>query len=243
MIAYLRFELRRLIRDPRVIVFTVVLPVLIYFISTGSAEAADRIGSVQVAAYLMVSMAAYGALVGVMSVGIGVANERATGWLRQLRISPVTPGQVVAVKALLASIMAVPSVAAVGIIAATRNGVELSALQWVALVGLLWLGSLPFAALGLALGFSMPPNLIQPASMLGVFGLAFLGGLFVPVEAMPTALAKIATWLPSNRYAELGWSVAGDKTPPLGGVAILVGWALVFGGLAALMYRRSAAQK
>ncbi|MFC7758101.1 hypothetical protein ACFQY4_08760 [Catellatospora bangladeshensis] len=146
-------------------------------------------------------------------------------------------------KALLASLLAIPPVLAVGITATISQGVEFSAGQWVALAGLMWLGSLPFAALGLALGFALPPQLTQPVSMLGVFGLAFLGGLFVPVEVMPKALAAIAVWLPSNRFAELGWSVAGEHAPPAAGIAVLAAWTLLFGGLAALSYRRAAAQR
>ncbi|GAA1379318.1 MULTISPECIES: ABC transporter permease [Catellatospora] len=241
MRAYLVFELRRLIREPRMAIFTVVLPVLIYTISSGSSEEAGQVGGVDVAAYLMVSMAAYGALVGALSVGIAVSQERANGWLRQLRITPLSPAQVVAVKALLASLLAIPPVVSVGLVAAFAHGVSFSAGQWVALVVLMWLGSLPFAAFGLALGFTLPPQLTQPVSMLGVFGLAFLGGLFVPVAVMPHVLASIATWLPSNRFAELGWSVVAGQAPPVGGVAILAAWALVFGALAAWAYRRSAA--
>ena len=40
--------------------------------------------------------------------------------------------------------------------------------------------------------------LAHRVEVLGGFGLAFLGGLFVPVQAMPHALASIATWLPST---------------------------------------------
>jgi ABC-2 type transport system permease protein len=241
MLSYLKFELRRLIREPRIIILTLVLPVLIYLISSGSNR--GSIGNVTVATYLMVSMAAYGALVGVLSIGMAVSHERASGWLRQLRITPLSPLQVVAVKALLGSLLAIPSVIAVGIVAVAAHGVSLRAGQWLALVLLLWLGSLPFAALGLALGFALPPNLTQPVSMLGVFGLAFLGGLFIPVAVMPSALASIAIWLPSNRFAELGWSVAGDVAPPTSGVAILVGWAVLFSALAAFAYRKAAAQR
>jgi ABC-2 type transport system permease protein len=240
VLAYLKFEALRLRRDPRLIVLTLLLPVLIFLINSGNKGTLDN---VQVSTYLMVSMATYGALVGVLSVGISVSQERASGWLRQLRITPLSPAKVVATKVLMGSLLAIPSVIAVGITAAATKGVDFQAWQWVALVGLLWLGSLPFAALGLALGFSMPPQLTQPVSMLGVFGLSFLGGLFLPVAVMPKVLAQIAVWLPSNRYGELGWSVAAHHAPTLKGVAILTAWAAVFAVLAAFAYRRSAAQR
>jgi ABC-2 type transport system permease protein len=240
MLSYLKFELNRLRRDPRLVVLTLLLPVLIFMINSGNKGTLDN---VQVSTYLMVSMATYGALVGVLSVGVSVSQERASGWLRQLRITPLSPAKVVATKVLVGSLLAIPSVIAVGVTAVATKGVDFRAWQWIALVGLLWIGSLPFAALGLALGFSMPPTLTQPVSMLGVFGLSFLGGLFLPVAIMPKLLGQIAVWLPSNRYGELGWAVAAGHAPTVKGVAILAGWAVVFALLAALAYRRSAATR
>lgn len=240
MLSYMKFEARRLIREPRLIVLTLVLPVIIFMIASNNV---GKLGGVDVATYVMVSMAAYGVLVGVLSIGVSVSLERASGWLRQLRVTPLAPAKVVAAKALLGSLLAIPTVAVVGIAAASSKGVSLSAAQWLELFGALWVGSLPFAALGLALGFWLTPQLTQPAMMLATFGLAFLGGLFWPVEAMPKAMAQIATWLPSNRYAELGWSVVAGQAPAGRGVAILAGWTAVLAVLAALSYRSSAAKR
>lgn len=240
MLAYMKFEARRLVREPRLIILTLVLPLIVFMIASNNV---GKLGGVDVATYIMVSMAAYGVLVGVLSIGISVSQERASGWLRQLRITPLAPVKVVAAKALLGSLLAIPTVAVVGIAASSSKGVSLSAVQWVELFGALWLGSLPFAALGLALGFWLSPQLTQPAMMLSTFGLAFLGGLFWPVETMPKTMAQIATWLPSNRYAELGWSVVADHAPSGRGVAILVGWTAVLATLAAMSYRASAAKR
>jgi ABC-2 type transport system permease protein len=51
---------------------------------------------------------------------------------------------------------------------------------------------------------------------------------------MPKVLGQIAVWLPSNRYGELGWSIARNTAPTMKGIAILAGWAAVFAALAAL---------
>jgi ABC-2 type transport system permease protein len=240
VLAYLKFEARRLIREPRTIVLTLVLPLLIYAINSGNAGTVDNI---EVAKYLMVSMAAYGGLVGVLSVCISVSLERSSGWLRLLRITPLKPGTVILTKALLGSLLVIPAVAAVGIMAVTTQGVHLSLGQWAALIAVLWIGSLPFAALGLAFGFWLNPQLTQPVTMLTMFGLSFLGGLFLPVAIMPEPLQKVATWLPSNRYGELGWSIVGGKAPSVNAIAILVGWTVLFGAVAMVAYRRQAANK
>jgi len=69
--------------------------------------------------------------------------------------------------------------------------------------------------------------------------LAALGGLWMPVTILPTALQHIATVLPSNRFAELGWRIAAGGSPSLVGAATLAGWLVVFTALAGLLYRRA----
>jgi ABC-2 type transport system permease protein len=61
----------------------------------------------------------------------------------------------------------------------------------------------------------------------------------MPVTILPTALQHIATVLPSNRFAELGWRIAGGASPTLVDAAMLAGWLVVFTALAGLLYRRS----
>jgi ABC-2 type transport system permease protein len=63
----------------------------------------------------------------------------------------------------------------------------------------------------------------------------------MPVTILPAALRHIATVLPSNRFAELGWRIAAGASPSLVGGAMLVGWLVVFTALAGLLYRRSTA--
>ncbi|MBO0868863.1 MAG: ABC transporter permease, partial [Micromonosporaceae bacterium] len=169
--------------------------------------------------------------------------ERTLGWLRQLRLTPLRPAQVVAVKALVATLCSIPSVVAVGVCGRIEHHVSLPLSHWVGIVLLMWLGSIPFALLGLAIGYALPPNLAQPASFLTFFSLSVLGGLLVPVSVFPRGLRALAHLLPSNRYAELGWSAAAGHPPTGTGMAILAGWTALFGVLAAVSYRRWAATR
>ena len=243
MFAYLKFELRRLIREPRLFLFTVLMPVVSYVVFTGVGDGHGQVEGVAVAAALMVGMAAYGAIIGVLSIGVGVSIERTQGWLRQLRLTPLPPAQVVLVKAFLATLTAIPSVITVGIAGYLQHHVSLSLGRWVALVLVMWVGTLPFALLGLAVGYAVPPALAQPASFISFFGLSVLGGLLVPVAAFPRGLQHFAHVLPSNRYAELGWKAAAGTLPTTPGLALLVGWTVLFGVLAAAAYRRSTATR
>jgi ABC-2 type transport system permease protein len=243
MLAFLKFELRRLVREPRLFVFTVLMPVISYIVFTGVGDTSGRAEGISVVTALTVSLAAYGAVVGVLSVGVGVSTERATGWLRQLRLTPLPPVRVVAVKGVVTTLTSIPSIVAVGVTGRIQHHVSLPLDRWVALVLVLWLGTIPFGLLGLAIGYSLPPEIAQPASFLTFFCLSVLGGLLVPVEVFPRTLQHLAHALPTNRYAELGWKAAAGHLPtPLGGT-ILAGWTLLFAVLAAVAYRRSAATR
>jgi ABC-2 type transport system permease protein len=243
MFAYLKFELRRLAREPRLFLFTVFMPVVSYVVFTGVGSGHGQMEGVTVATGLMIGMAAYGAIIGVLSIGVGVSLERSAGWLRQLRLTPLPPAQVVLVKAFLATLTALPSVISVGIAGYFQHHVTLSPGRWIAIVLLMWLGTLPFALMGLAVGYAAPPTLAQPASFISFFGLSVLGGLLVPVAAFPNGLQHLAHLLPSNRYAELGWRAASGALPTMPGLALLVGWTALFGVLAAAAYRRSTATR
>jgi ABC-2 type transport system permease protein len=243
MTAYFKFELRRLVREPRLFIFTVFMPVISYVVFTGVGDIRGDTEGVTIAAALMVGMAAYGAVAGVLSVAGGVSVERTGGWLRQLRITPLPPVAVIAVRGFLATLTAVPSVIAVGIAGRIEHHVALPLDRWILLVLVMWLGTIPFALLGLAIGYVLPPQVAQPATFLSFFCLSVLGGLLVPVEAFPRMLRYVAHALPTNRYGELGWAVAGGHLPTALGGVVLLGWTALFAVLAAAAYRRSTATR
>ena len=243
MFAYLKFELTRMVHEPRIMIFTVLMPVASYVVFTGVGSNSGNAEGIPVPATLMIGLAGYGAILGVLSLAISVSVERTQGWLRQLRVTPLRPAAVVAVKVFTSTLIAVPSIVSVGIAAYFQHHVTLSVGEWLLVLVVMWLGTVPFALLGLALGYALPPNLAQPASFLSFFSLSVLGGLLVPAAAFPSALQHFAHALPSNRYAELGWrAVAGHAPTPMGAV-VLAGWTALFALVAVAAYRRSAATR
>ncbi|GFE14563.1 hypothetical protein Sgleb_26100 [Streptomyces glebosus] len=69
-------------------------------------------------------------------------------------------------------------------------------------------------------------------------GLAFLGGLWMPLTILPQWMQNIAEWLPTHAYAALGTAVEAGGAPHLKDVAILAGYLLVFTAGAAGLYRK-----
>ncbi|WP_250304332.1 ABC transporter permease [Streptomyces sp. A 4/2] len=238
MLEYIKLEVRRTLRDTGFVVFGVGMPVMMYLLFTNigptdSASAAWRVTS-------MVGMAAYGALGAALGVGTGVASDKSLGWLRQLRVTPLPPSQVVLGRAIAGSATVLPGILAVLLSGVLVNGVRMDAWQWVVLALLLWIGALPFTLLGIGNGYRLTAQTTGVVNVACLMGLAIVGGLWFPVDAFPGWLRSVARYTPTNRFAELGWSTTHGSAPGPGTVAVLVAWLLVFGTYAVISYRRSA---
>ncbi|MFE1247416.1 ABC transporter permease [Streptomyces sp. NPDC058735] len=233
---YLRLEVRRTLRDPGFVIGGIAMPVLMYLLFTnlGQTDGGWRTGS-------MVGMAAFGALGSALNTGGGVAEDRAIGWLRQLRVTPMTPRQVVVGRTLTGTVTVLPAIVAVLAAGGLLNGVRLALWQWAALTALLWLGSIPFTLLGLGNGYLLTGPATGVVNTLCNLGLAVLGGLWFPVTLFPHWLRVLSGWTPTNRFARLGASVATGHAPTAGTLAVLAGWLLLFGSYAVVSYRRGAA--
>ncbi|RPE44371.1 ABC-2 type transport system permease protein [Streptomyces sp. Ag109_O5-1] len=234
MLDYLRLEVRRTLRDAGFVIGGIAMPVLMYLLFTnlGAADGSWKTGA-------MVGMAGYGAVGSALNTGGGVAEDRAIGWLRQLRVTPMTPRQVVVGRALTGSVTVLPAIVAVLAAGGLLNGVRLAAWQWAAIAVLLWLGSVPFTLLGLGNGYRLTGQTTGVANMACNLGLAVLGGLWFPIALFPAWLRSVSAYTPTYRFAQLGTSVAEGRAPAPGAVAMLAFWLLVFGSYAVLSYRRS----
>ncbi|GGZ62028.1 ABC transporter permease [Streptomyces subrutilus] len=233
--AYVRLEVRRTLRDTGFVFFGIGMPVLMYLLFTnlGTGDPGWRTAS-------MVAMAAYGALGSALSTGTGVAEDKGAGWLRALRITPMTPRQVVAGRALTGSVIVLPSILAVLAAGALVNGVRLGAAQWAAVALVLWLGALPFTLLGIGNGYRLSAQTTGLVNVGCNLFLSVVGGLWFPVELFPGWLRSLSDLTPTHRFAELGQALAAGAAPGLAAVAVLGAWALLFGSYAVLSYRRSA---
>ncbi|MEU4693467.1 ABC transporter permease [Actinoplanes sp. NPDC023714] len=238
MRAYLRFEFRRLIRDPRIAFFSIIGPVATYLIFS-SWSAGDRLEGLAAPVAVMIGLACYGAVAGVLMIGSAVSQERAAGWLRQLRVTPLPAGRVVLVKALIGTSTALPPVVAIGVAAHFQHHVQLAPGRWAALLLVMWAGTVPFALLGLAIGYGLSPQIAMSVNFLVFLALTVLGGLLAPAGYFPDGLRALAHTLPTYRYAELGWRSAAGELPTVTGLALLLAWTVVFALLAAAAYRRS----
>ena len=192
----LRIELRRILRNRRTVIFTLVMPVILYLIiGTTSGYSNDRAGSGNVSAYILISMAAYGAVLATTSDGAMVATERALGWSRQLRLTPLSPIAYILVKAIVALALGLGSVLAVNLVGVLNGKAEMPTHVWIAAAAIAWVGSIVFGAFGLFMGYLLPSENVMQVLGPVLAGLAALGGLWFPIKS-DTVLGHISACTP-----------------------------------------------
>jgi ABC-2 type transport system permease protein len=241
--AFVSIEVRRALRNRRYLMFAVGLPTVFYLLYTGvlssGASPDAAIDGMTWGAYFMVSMATYAAMIAALGGAAVIARERSSGWTRQLRVTPLPATAYVVGKLLVAYVVTLPAIAAVVIAGIVVNHVSLPPASLVGMVISLALGVLPFAALGLLIGYLFDADSAQGAMMISLFALAIVGGLWAPISSFPDTLATIGHMLPSFRLADLGRSVVAGNPPDLADIAILAVYAAAIGSLAVWRYRVS----
>ena len=242
MTGFLTLELRRSLRDVRYLVIAVALPIGLYLLFAGLFGSHGQLAlGLPQPTELMVAMVAYGAIWAVFSAtGPRIAHERAIGWTRQLRVTPLSPASALSGKLVTALAAALPAMVLVALTAVASHHVQLSAAQWPVLLAAMWAGVLPLALLGLAIGYLAGDEIAFPLTMALYFALGALGGLWMPLSVMPHPMQDIARILPSNSLAELGWQIAGGQASAPTAVLVLAAWTAGSGLVAILAYRRRA---
>jgi ABC-2 type transport system permease protein len=186
--------------------------------------------------YFMVSMASWGTMTAIVSSGARIAAERAVGWNRQLRISPLSARAYLRAKVLTGYMMAGLSLLLL-YVSGTILGVRLPADQWLAMTGLIIVGLVPFAAAGVLLGHVLTEDSIGPAIGGGSALLAIVSGTWFPISSHGF-IHDLAQFLPSywlvqaNRVA-LGGSAWGTR-----GWLVVAVWSVLLITGAARAYRR-----
>ncbi len=250
-LTYYRLELRRLRRDYVTLFFTAVLPAFMYVIFGASPDYGDEpVRDGNVAMWVMIAMAGYGAVTATTGLGGMSAVERMQGWSRQLGLTPLTDTGYVRVKAAVAlTIAAVPIALVYAIGALTGAAAPLSV--WVVSAAVLLLGAGMFALYGLSFGLAFRSEAAVSAAGGSLVILSFLGNIFVPLTGWQLAVAKFT---PLYGYVSLarraltgGNAVDGDgqliPVPLWQPVTNVVVWTVVLAVVATLLVRRGRARQ
>ena len=215
-LGYARYELLRTFRNRRLFILSLAFPLVLYLAIAGPNRHEQSVGSTGIGAplYFMVGLTAFGTMNAVLGSGVRIAAERAVGWNRQLRLTPLSPRTYFRVKVLTAYCLAAVTVALLYVAGATL-GVHLQAGNWLRMTGFILVGLLPFAALGILLGHLLTTDSVGPAigGLTALF--ALLGGVWFPVTSgvmHPIAEALPSYWLVEASHVGLGahgWGTTG----------------------------------
>lgn len=236
---YVRFEVGRVARSWKFVVVTVGFPLAFYLLFLGNHGAGQRVdGGVPWRTYLMVAMCSFGAMVAALNAAGGrLSVERANGWARQLRVTPLPGWSYLATKATVSMVVALPVVVLMEVVGAAAGGVRLSAAAWVGLAALMWVTALPFAVLGVFVGYAVHPETVYPTITGLMFLLGYFGGLFTPVSSLPSALRAVARGLPSFQHAALGLDLVRGSTMDAVSWVVLAAYAAGLGAIVLWRHR------
>jgi ABC-2 type transport system permease protein len=173
---------------------------------------------------------------GLVSLGIATAYERYYGVLKRFGATPFPRAGLIAAKLLAVACLELLQIILLIIIALAfgwRPGGSAGAA-----VGFLLLGTVAFAGLGLLLAGTLRAEAtLAIANGLFLFFL-LLGGLFVPLDHLPSGLAALARALPAYALADvLRAALSGGVHVALSSALVLAAWAVTAPLLAALTFK------
>ncbi|MGH8977090.1 MAG: ABC transporter permease [Acidimicrobiia bacterium] len=228
--AELVLQMRR--GENAIVTLAVPLGVLVFFakvdaVTTAYADPLDFLVPGVLALSVMASA--------MVSLGIATGFERRYGVLKRLGSTPLSRGGLLAAKT--ATVLALEVVQFVLVVV---TGV---ALGWelrsgvVPALGLLLLGTIAFAGIGLLMAGTLRAEANLAASNALFLVLLFLGGMAYPLDDLPGALEAIAKLLPAAALSETVRAVLNSDAFPMGEFAVLVAWAVAAPLLAARAFR------
>lgn len=248
----LSIELRRVLRNRRTMIFTLIFPVVMFLLVSGSIPANQQSLGLHVIAdvnaYIAVSMALYGSAVAATAGGASVSVERASGWSRQMRLTPLNPTAYVLMKVVTAFVLGAVALVATFLVADVTGKAHMAAQTWAEGAGIVLVGSLVFAAFGLFMGYLIPSdNVMQFLGPL-VAVLGFLGGLFQGPVDTGTVIGRIQSFTPIYGLNQIAhWPLTLTTSGSLASfngwwVVNLVVWGVVFVAGAVWRFRKDTAR-
>lgn len=232
VLAQARTELMLTLRRGESIIVTLMIPlgVLVAFSQIDSTVPAGYDEPIDFLLPGVIALAVIAAAT--VSLGIATGFERRYGVLKRLGATPLSRGGLIAAKTV--TVLALETIQLVAIVAV---GV---ALGWsfstgvVAALGLVALGTVAFAGLGLLLAGTLRAEATLAATNALFFVLLAIGGIAYPLEKLPSVVGDVARALPSAALSEtLRGVLVEGRGFPWGAFGVLVVWAIALPLLAA----------
>jgi ABC-2 type transport system permease protein len=237
-----RYEFQKLLRTKAFSAATIGFPVMFYLIF-GVVNKHAVVGGVHIAKYMLASYAVFG-LVGsaLFGIGVGMASERAAGWLEVKQASPMPPMVYLFAKCASAVGFGLIIVCLLTVLGLTLGGVSLSVVEFAKMLGLTVAGSTAFASMGLLMALLVPANAAPGIVNLIYLPMSFLSGLWMPIEMLPKWLQAFAPVLPTYHLAQLMQGIFGYQEAGSSMAAhwsALAGFTMLMLGISWLVFHRA----
>ncbi len=229
--------LRAILREPTALFFSVLMPVMFFALFASLFGGQPAPSGLPVAATMLATYGTFGVVsVMLLNPGISVAEDRTRGWLRVKKVSAAPIGTTIAAKVIATLPYALAVMLAISAVSLLLTGPVLGFGTWLRLVAVLLFGGLPFALLGLAVGFVASSNAAAAILNAVLFPTVIASGLWFPLEWMPTFVQNLAPLLPTYHLAQLALAQLTGGAALVHLLALLITTA-VGGFLAGLAYR------
>jgi ABC-2 type transport system permease protein len=244
-LVYTRYELLRVARNRQGMLFSLVFPLIMYFLLAAPNRNDHNFGGdskhhtgLFAPQYYMVGLLAFGAMIAVMSAGARIAAERTIGWNRQLRLTPLSAADYLRAKVTTSYVVALSSMLLL-YVCGIALGVRMPVESWLKMTALVLIALIPFAALGIAGGHLLNED-AAGAGLGGIVSLfAFLGGTWFPITG-GGGFQQFCELLPSFWLVRAGQVGLGGSGNPWGteGWVVLAAWSAVCAAFAVWAFRR-----
>ena len=235
-----KYEFLKNLRFPMYSVSTLVFP-LMFYVLFGLVMGKQMIGHVATTLYLIPAYGTFGVMgASLFGTAAGLAAERGLGWLDVKRASPMPMFAYFLAKAVMSLIFSAGDVIALMLMGIAFGGVHLPVVVGAKLLGILVAGSIPFCAMGLALGYLAGPNSAPAVINMFYLPMSFCSGLWMPFMFLPHFIQKIAVVLPPYHLSQMAFNVvgAGRGGPASAHWQALTGFTLLCLGIAWIGHQR-----
>src|ERR1700731_1762491 len=173
---------------------TITFPLMFYVLFGLVLNQKDAsVGGTTIATYLIPTYGTFGVMgASLFGTASGLASDRGLGWLQVKRASPMPPFAYFVAKVLVSMGFSAIVVSLLLVLGISFGGVRMPLTETAKLIGTLVAGSIPFSAMGLALGYFTGPNSAPAAINLIYLPMSFCSGLWVPFMFLPKVVRQIA---------------------------------------------------
>src|ERR1700752_285642 len=216
-------------------------PIMFYVLFGLVLNAKESIGGMRVPTYLIATYGTFGVMgASLFGTAAGLASDRGLGWLEVKRASPMPPFAYFVAKVITSMIFSTIIVLALFALGIAAGGVRMPLADFARLLGTLSLGSLPFSAMGLALGYFTGPNSAPATINLIYLPMSFCSGLWVPFMFLTKVVRQIALVLPPYHLSQLALGVvgAGNHESSAAHWEVLVAFTMICLGIARIGFQR-----